>query len=197
MKGKIVICAGLCAVALFCLLCLPQFSLIKSKYNDSSSRCLGSDYMTVRRKLFPILQWRCLVVEAWLVVVACASAGRVTFNSRMTPSSFYGNGSCGNKACYYLGSLIHAMWAKIKTLIFHRYNTIYKSYHKTSIFPVALKTGMPSSLPLHPPTCCLSSCKKQGHPHKVGRNLAWHPCSSKGHVGCMKMQSAVRAPSPL
>lgn len=130
-------------------------------------------------------------------MVACASAGRVTFNSRMTPSPSYGNGSCGNKACYYLGSLIHAMWAKIKTLIFHRYNIIYKSYHKTSIFPVALKTGMPSSLPLHPPACCPSICEKQGHSHKVGRNLA----SRKQQGSCRvlsvrKMQSAGRAPSP-
>lgn len=137
----------LCAVTFFCLLCLPQFSLIKSKHNGSSSRCLGFDYTTVKWKLFPFLQRHCLVAESGLAVVACASAGRVTFNSRMTLSSSYGNDSCGNNACYYPGSLIHAMWAKIKTLIFHRYNIIYKSYHKTSIFPVALKTGMPPSPP--------------------------------------------------
>lgn len=49
-----------------------------------------------------------------------------------------------------IGLLIHDMWARIKTLIFHRYNINYKSYHKTSIFPVALKTGMPPSLPFTP-----------------------------------------------
>lgn len=130
-------------------------------------------------------------------MVACASAGRVTFNSRMTPSPSYGNGSCGNKAHYYLGSLIHAMWAKIKTLIFHRYNIIYKSYHKTSIFPVALKTGMPSSLPLHPPACCPSICEKQGHSHKVGRNLASRNQQGSCRVlSVRKVQSAVRTPSP-
>lgn len=132
-------------------------------------------------------------------MVACASAGRVTFNSRMTLSSSYGNGSCGNNARYYPGSLIHAMWAKIKTLIFHRYNIIYKSYHKTSIFPVALKTGMPSSLPPYPPACCPSSCEKQGHPHKAGRHLASTPLKQQGACRVllvMNTQSAVRAPSP-
>lgn len=52
-------------------------------------------------------------------------------------SSFHWNCSCENGAWQYLGSLIHAMWAKIKALKFHRYNTIYKS----SPSPWSLEAG--------------------------------------------------------
>ena len=123
-------------------------SRIKSKYCDSSSHCSDFDFTVVKWKLLGFLQLCCFTRRARLALVACVSAGKVIF-ARSDPFIFSWELLLWKWVSNsYLGSLIHAMCAKIKTLKFHRYNIIYKSYHKNIHFPHSpWKLGMPPPCP--------------------------------------------------